>query len=260
MDLKQNTGRNAFKEQIRPIIPRDVPQLYKLITNYFTDPVDHQTFAKNIFEYFSERKIPPSIKKDFPDNVYEVGKRKSEESREELYALELGGEIIGITGIYVDECGVKMWLNWFGVDSAHRRKGFGTRLLKFAEERTLKRGRSELYVDTDSGSKEAIKLYKKCKYVEVGRFSDYFGSGEDRIFLMKDLRKNFEASPNPYRFRHFLLGSSILSAIKEVRVKLTEFPLGSWAAPPFQKGIPRPEEHFSQGLPTRTGGKPPKVS
>ena len=92
------------------------------------------------------------------------------------------GEVVG--GIL----GETYW-NWFYLDllwvsEELRRQGYGTQLLKIAEEEARVRGAKNAYLDTFSF--QAPEFYYKNGYQVFGELSDY-PPGNTRYFLTKTL-------------------------------------------------------------------------
>lgn len=56
----------------------------------------------------------------------------------------------------------------FAVDPAHQRRGLGSRLLRFAEERAKALGAREASVDTAEGAQHLLRFYRARGYREVG--------------------------------------------------------------------------------------------
>ncbi len=60
------------------------------------------------------------------------------------------------------------WLGWFCVDETYRGKGFGKRLLQFAEEQAISFNKETIYIYTYNTKKyiRAIEMYKQFGYKE----------------------------------------------------------------------------------------------
>lgn len=89
---------------------------------------------------------------------------------------EVAGGVIGATfwdWLHID----LMW-----VQEGLRRRGFGSQLLKLAEDEARKRGARQAFLDTFSF--QAPEFYQKHGYRVFGELSD-FPHGHQRVFLTK---------------------------------------------------------------------------
>ena len=86
-------------------------------------------------------------------------------SKKDYYIVYENNEIVGITGLYIDEFtqekGV-VWLGWFGVVSAFRGKGYGRKILDFTIDKAKKKGFEILRLYTSSTNLTACNLYNKA--------------------------------------------------------------------------------------------------
>lgn len=80
-------------------------------------------------------------------------------------------------------------LYWIAVDKAKHRSGVGKKLLKFAEEEVLRRGGKLLLAETSSMETYGgtIAFYDKTGYELVGKVSDYYKPGDDKLIFAKRL-------------------------------------------------------------------------
>jgi GNAT superfamily N-acetyltransferase len=92
------------------------------------------------------------------------------------------GAIVG--GLSADTYLAWMFIALFWVDEKYRGKGFGSKIMRAAEEQARKRGVKHAYVDTFSF--QAPGFYKKHGYREFGRLDD-FPPGHHRSWLTKAL-------------------------------------------------------------------------
>jgi GNAT superfamily N-acetyltransferase len=91
-------------------------------------------------------------------------------------------EIVGgvVAAIYWDWLYIDlMWL-----EEAHRKCGYGSRLLTMVEAEARQRGAKHAYLDTFSF--QALDFYKKHGYQVFGKLRD-FPPGHQRYFLTKEL-------------------------------------------------------------------------
>ena len=77
------------------------------------------------------------------------------------------------------------------VDPAYTKLGIGLKLLKFAEEDMLKRGKHQSQLEVSEGNKIAIKLYEKAGYVPKAWIKQYYTyeheGTHDAIRMVKSL-------------------------------------------------------------------------
>ena len=85
-------------------------------------------------------------------------------SKKDYYIAYENNEVVGITGLYIDEFtqekGV-VWLGWFGVVSAFRGKGYGRKILDCTIDKAKKKGFKILRLYTSSTNLTACNLYNK---------------------------------------------------------------------------------------------------
>lgn len=82
-------------------------------------------------------------------------------------------------------------LYWIVVDKSKHRGGVGKRLLKFAEEEVERRGGRLLLIETSSQETYGgtIQFYERTGYALVGRVTDYYKAGDDKLIFAKMLQK-----------------------------------------------------------------------
>jgi ribosomal protein S18 acetylase RimI-like enzyme len=75
------------------------------------------------------------------------------------------------------------------VDKSKHRGGVGKRLLKFAEEEVQRRGGRLLLIETSSQETYGgtIQFYERTGYALVGRVTDYYKAGDDKLIFAKRL-------------------------------------------------------------------------
>lgn len=74
-----------------------------------------------------------------------------------------------------------------GVDPAAQRKGYGSRLLAFLEEKAQEAGCEVMSLDVRANNTPAIGLYQKNGYIELHRTRKYYPDGEDALMMLKGL-------------------------------------------------------------------------
>lgn len=78
-------------------------------------------------------------------------------------------------------------LNLFGVHSNYRRKGIGTRMLKWLEETVLTNGTDIIYLETRLNNQTARDFYKSLGYKVIQRIPGYYKGRETAIRMAHDL-------------------------------------------------------------------------
>ena len=84
-------------------------------------------------------------------------------------------------------------LNLFGVHPKHRRKGIGTRMIKWLEETALINGNGVVYLETRLSNNGAREFYKSLGYKVVHRIPGYYKGRETAVRMAHDLWS--DASP-----------------------------------------------------------------
>jgi ribosomal protein S18 acetylase RimI-like enzyme len=81
-------------------------------------------------------------------------------------------------------------LYWIAVEKLKHRGGVGKRLLKFAEEETVRRGGRMLLIETSSQETYGgtIQFYEKTGYELVGKIKEYYKPGDDKLIFAKKLQ------------------------------------------------------------------------
>jgi ribosomal-protein-alanine N-acetyltransferase len=79
-------------------------------------------------------------------------------------------------------------LNLLAVDPTHRRKGIGSRLIRWLEETATTAGTFVIGLELRASNGSALKFYTKLGYRELGRISGYYQGVEPAIRMSRDLR------------------------------------------------------------------------
>jgi ribosomal protein S18 acetylase RimI-like enzyme len=81
-------------------------------------------------------------------------------------------------------------LYWIAVDKSKHRGGVGKRLLKFVEEEVGRRGGRLLLIETSSQETYGgtIQFYERTGYEMVGKITDYYKPGDDKLIFAKRLQ------------------------------------------------------------------------
>ena len=101
-----------------------------------------------------------------------------------ILSLE-GNQVIGFAVMkYLDD---EATLNLFGVHPKHRRKGVGTRMLKWLEQTALISGNGIVYLETRLTNTEGRKFYTSMGYKVIQRIPGYYKGRETALRMARDL-------------------------------------------------------------------------
>lgn len=101
-----------------------------------------------------------------------------------ILSLE-GNQVIGFAVMkYLDD---EATLNLFGVHPKHRRKGVGTRMLKWLEQTALISGNGIVYLETRLTNTEGRKFYTSMGYKVIQRIPGYYKGKETALRMARDL-------------------------------------------------------------------------
>ena len=96
-----------------------------------------------------------------------------------------GQDVIGFAVMkYLDD---EARLNLFAVHPMHRRKGIGSRMIKWLEETVLVNGNSIVYLETRLSNQVAREFYKSLGYKIIQRIPGYYQERETAIRMAHDL-------------------------------------------------------------------------
>ena len=156
---------------IRDMTAADVDAVVTIITSH--EETDGELAERYYREYFESEDA------------------ESERERSIVATIQETGEIAGVAGWFPDKYdwpGI-LWLNWFYVRQAHRRRGVGRMLLQEVIDSVRRLDSRKLYLDTSSDPiyARAVELYKRFGFREEGRLADYYDVGEDYLILGLDL-------------------------------------------------------------------------
>jgi GNAT superfamily N-acetyltransferase len=98
----------------------------------------------------------------------------------QVWVLEEAGELIGV--VVLSERPESFLLQNVAVAPAGQGKGYGRRLITFAEQEAKRRGRDELQLYTHLLLVENIALYQHLGFREIGRIQE---QGFDRVYMAK---------------------------------------------------------------------------
>jgi ribosomal protein S18 acetylase RimI-like enzyme len=100
-----------------------------------------------------------------------------------------GGEIVGYT---LGALGVeknKGWILALAVKKAYRCQGIASKLTTKVIDAFAAQQVECVLLTVDPNNKAAINLYQKIGFFDTRRETDYFGPGEDRIVMEKQLKE-----------------------------------------------------------------------
>ena len=81
----------------------------------------------------------------------------------ELFLVGFDGEVLVATVMAGYE-GHRGWVNYLGVDPGHRRKGYGRRMMRAAEEALAALGAPKVNLQVRDGNDEAVAFYRSLGY------------------------------------------------------------------------------------------------
>ena len=73
------------------------------------------------------------------------------------------------------------------VISEQRKKGFGTRLIAFAEDKMKALNVVKSFLEVRESNVPAITLYQKCGYEKISVRKNYYADGENAVVMAKEL-------------------------------------------------------------------------
>ena len=111
--------------------------------------------------------------------------REINEKYSNVVVTHEGNDIIGFAVMkYLDG---EARLNLFGVHPYHRRKGVGTRMIKWLEESALINGNGVVYLETRLRNHVAREFYKSLGYKVIQRIPGYYKGRETAVGMAHDL-------------------------------------------------------------------------
>lgn len=119
----------------------------------------------------------PIIRQLFPQLDMQTYARRVFVARATGYRMfmgEVGKQLVGLIGVIANHNlhdGFVTYIEHVVVDKKFRGHGYGSHLIKFAEDRALEEGCRLIELDTDIGAESATKLYENSGYKKSG---DYY--------------------------------------------------------------------------------------
>jgi len=101
----------------------------------------------------------------------------------EVFVLRKGDEIAGFF-IIQPQGSFKGYIQTIAVAESYRGKGYGTRILKFCEDRILKYS-PNIFICVSSFNQGALNLYTRFGFEKVGELKDFIKIGYTEILLRK---------------------------------------------------------------------------
>jgi ribosomal protein S18 acetylase RimI-like enzyme len=156
---------------VRPARPADFEQLHA---------VDVLVFGELAYPYFALRQLFDA----FPDCWLVAGR-----------STGLIGYSVGLPT--VDRADA--WLFGLAVIPGHRNQGYGRRLTMESLKLLAAMNVESVHLTVEPANRTAIRLYQEFEFVETEQRQDYFGPGEDRIVMTRQLQPRAPAGDWPSR-------------------------------------------------------------
>jgi [ribosomal protein S18]-alanine N-acetyltransferase len=119
------------------------------------------------------------------DMNYDQCLKAFEGNCKEIYVLRIESSIAGFVILQV--CGTfSGYIQTICISEEYRGKGFGTKLLRFCEERILKFS-PNVFICVSSFNKGAIKLYYEFGFKLVGELDNFVKEGLTELLLRKSV-------------------------------------------------------------------------
>jgi ribosomal protein S18 acetylase RimI-like enzyme len=80
------------------------------------------------------------------------------------------GYVVLAVGFSFEFRGHDAFIDELYIDAAYRRRGYGRRVLAFAEERAREMGVNAIHLEVDRGNDPALELYRRTGYQDHDRF------------------------------------------------------------------------------------------
>jgi D-alanine-D-alanine ligase len=123
------------------------------------------------------------------DEVVTDAAKKGQTGHYQSYVLEVDGSVVGWVCWGPTPCTVGSYdIYWLGVDPACQGKGYGRKLMDFAEEQIRSAG-GRLYIVETSGRESYLPtraFYEKIGYTLSACVKDFYATGDDKIIYTKN--------------------------------------------------------------------------
>jgi ribosomal protein S18 acetylase RimI-like enzyme len=140
--------------RIRPLTRKTLEEAKKLVNKVFPRQTKWES-SDHWLTYSLEQSERNELKHGRHAGVQQAG----------YWVFARGSDVVGIVGLYEYGQNVRKvsWLGWFCVHPDFRRKGIGSKLLKYAISKAEQSGKKylRLYTTTDPNEANAQKLYEK---------------------------------------------------------------------------------------------------
>lgn len=93
----------------------------------------------------------------------------------------------GYVATALEQGSCRAWILSLAVRPKYRQQGLGKALMEAGLQGLTAAGASEVFLSVAPGNKGAILLYEKLGFSCSQEVSGYFGPGEDRLIMKKDL-------------------------------------------------------------------------
>lgn len=165
------------------------------------------------FNYDRDHKTVHKILSEDQTLVQYQGLSELIDSTKKTLVARKKNETVGLIHFYVDEDKGCLSSEKFGyirlmaVAEKHRKKGYGERLFKKAEEEMQQKNVSYIYLVTDSTNKAARKLYEKNKFSSDVKDFPFF-TYDSFLPMLEGPKKMYCKSYNNEKsyFSHYLIG------------------------------------------------------
>ena len=123
-----------------------------------------------------------------PDESKTYFRKEMQNFKGKVFVGEIDGKVAGFVSLgypYFNKVAMTFGIC---VDEKYQNRGYGTLLLKHSIKFAGKIGLRFLTIRTALWNYRGIKFYNKLGFKSVNIFPDYYGDGNDMVWLEKDLR------------------------------------------------------------------------
>ncbi len=125
--------------------------------------------------------LPPGTTKKFLDFL-------TVEHKSEIWtSRDAHGRLVGYISIVDKPSEDVMEILALGIDPDFQKKGYGKRMVNFAERRAIRNGRRKIMLVANEKNASAIRFYERLGYAAIKKMPDYYCDGETRILFEKVL-------------------------------------------------------------------------